>query len=205
MYMTRTGAGATDEQCAAAFYLGSLEDPLAPWVQATGPIDPSGALTAPMRRHTCGATSGPWTTPGKLIPACAGRSHPVPYVHIWVPRPGRPPLAAERKRCGAAGHGRIAGDAVTGRVDLGAETLELLSGVGSTSTTSTTRSSVKGRQVRSLVEGVARPGPADAGQGPPLGAGTLILPGGAHRARRLSGDADVRAGADDASHQRAHW
>ena len=40
MYMTRTGAGATDEQRAAAFYLGSLEDPLAPWVQATGPIDP---------------------------------------------------------------------------------------------------------------------------------------------------------------------
>jgi len=40
MYMTRTGVGATDEQRAAAFYLGSLEDPLAPWVQATGPIDP---------------------------------------------------------------------------------------------------------------------------------------------------------------------
>jgi hypothetical protein len=37
MYMTLTEA--TDEQHAAAFYLGSLEDPLPPWVHATGPFD----------------------------------------------------------------------------------------------------------------------------------------------------------------------
>jgi hypothetical protein len=35
--MTRTKA--TDEQRAAALCLRSLEDPLAPWVHATGPVD----------------------------------------------------------------------------------------------------------------------------------------------------------------------
>ncbi|WP_131515366.1 DNA-3-methyladenine glycosylase family protein [Kribbella capetownensis] len=37
--MTRTGKRATEEQRAAARYLGSLGDPLASWVQSTGPID----------------------------------------------------------------------------------------------------------------------------------------------------------------------
>ncbi|WP_165947151.1 DNA-3-methyladenine glycosylase [Micromonospora sp. 15K316] len=39
MTMTRTGKSATREQRAAAEYLGSLDDPLARWVQAAGPID----------------------------------------------------------------------------------------------------------------------------------------------------------------------
>jgi DNA-3-methyladenine glycosylase II len=39
MTMTRTGARATEEQRAAAGYLGSLGDSLAPWVRSTGPID----------------------------------------------------------------------------------------------------------------------------------------------------------------------
>ncbi|UBU16395.1 DNA-3-methyladenine glycosylase family protein [Nonomuraea gerenzanensis] len=39
MTMTRTGKRATKEQHAAAEYLGSLDDPLARWVQSTGPID----------------------------------------------------------------------------------------------------------------------------------------------------------------------
>ncbi|RSD09223.1 DNA-3-methyladenine glycosylase family protein [Amycolatopsis eburnea] len=37
--MTRTGKRATEEQCAAAGYLGSLDDSLAPWVRSAGPID----------------------------------------------------------------------------------------------------------------------------------------------------------------------
>jgi len=35
----RTGERATEEQRAASTYLGSLDDSLAPWVRATGPID----------------------------------------------------------------------------------------------------------------------------------------------------------------------
>ncbi len=35
--------------------------------------------------------------------------------------------------------------------------------------------------------------------------GRLTLPGGAHRARGLSGSVDVLAGTDDAPHQRPHW
>lgn len=38
--MTRTGTSATKEQRAAADHLGSLDDPLARWVQTVGPIDP---------------------------------------------------------------------------------------------------------------------------------------------------------------------
>ncbi|GAB3395730.1 hypothetical protein GCM10027568_28270 [Humibacter soli] len=39
MTMTRTGKSATQEQREAAAYLGSLEDPLAPWVRSVGTID----------------------------------------------------------------------------------------------------------------------------------------------------------------------
>ncbi|MEV6237478.1 hypothetical protein [Lentzea sp. NPDC051838] len=39
MTTTRTGKHATKEQRAAAEHLGSLDDSLAPWVRATGPID----------------------------------------------------------------------------------------------------------------------------------------------------------------------
>lgn len=39
MTMTRTGKSATREQRAAAAYLGSLDDTLAPWVRSVGPID----------------------------------------------------------------------------------------------------------------------------------------------------------------------
>jgi DNA-3-methyladenine glycosylase II len=37
--MTSTGARASAEQRAAADFLSSLDDPLSPWVQATGPVD----------------------------------------------------------------------------------------------------------------------------------------------------------------------
>lgn len=104
-----------------------------------------------------------------------------------------------------ADHGRIDEDTVTGRADLSAETLELLSGVGADVDDVDDTLEREGVDKFAASWGATRPGPADAGQGPQLGSGTLILPGGAHRVRRLSGSVDVLAGADDASHQRLHW
>src|ERR1700759_4215838 len=50
MSLTSTATSATAEQRTAAEYLSSLDDPLAPWVQTTGPIDAYG-IDLPVTVH----------------------------------------------------------------------------------------------------------------------------------------------------------
>src|SRR5262245_23686533 len=85
MTMTRTGDAATEEQREASAYLGSLDDPLAPWVRSVGPIDPNrmrfSGLSRPIRGYD------------RRRPGCIGWSSPT----ARAPTAGRRPTKTTRR------------------------------------------------------------------------------------------------------------